>query len=75
MLFAKDGFRVFMRVSVLSMYNQFIEFYSLKNILTKGSVLVKMSRLGRLKHEMYIETMFAGPRVFYYWFCFFSSSC
>jgi hypothetical protein len=66
MLFAKDGFRVFMRVSVLSMYNQFIEFYSLKNILTKGSVLVKMSRLGRLKHEMYIETMFAGPRVFYY---------
>jgi hypothetical protein len=34
-----------------------------------------MSRLGRLKHEMYIETMFAGPRVFYYWFCFFSSSC
>ena len=74
MLFAKDGFRVFMRVSVLSMYNQFIEFYSLKNILTKGSVLVKMSRLGRLKHEMYIETMFAGPRVFYYWFSFSFSS-
>jgi hypothetical protein len=65
MLFAKDGSKVFIRVSVLSMYIHFVELYSFKKIFTKGSVLVKMSRFGSLKHEMYIETMFAGPNVDY----------
>lgn len=74
MLLAKDGFKVFMRVSVLSIYIQFAELYSFKKILTKGSVLVKISRFGRLKHEIYTDIMFAGPKYYNYSFCFSSSS-